>query len=183
MRRTDLVPEDRTQGISVKAADTQLLTTLGGTMAAGEWLDNTRSGLPVVVLGSVTAQRLGITDVGAGVRVWLGEQWFTVIGILAPLELAADIDRAVLIGRDIAQDRSAARLSTASTPSRLSHCWAPSQLGAPSKTGSPRAQTSASLRRISRLRRRTHRGRGVHLGHGRSGRGVGGRDRTVRLPG
>lgn len=105
VRRTDLVPEGRSQGISVKAADTQLLTTLGATMADGEWLDSTRSGLPVVVLGSVTAQRLGITDVGTGVRVWLGEQWFTVIGILAPLELAADIDRAALIGRGIAQDQ------------------------------------------------------------------------------
>jgi putative ABC transport system permease protein len=36
------------------------------------------------------------------VQVWLGDQWFSVVGILEPLELAPDIDRAVLIGRGIA---------------------------------------------------------------------------------
>jgi putative ABC transport system permease protein len=100
--RTDLAPSDQTGGITVKAADTQLLETLVGEMADGEWLDEARAGLPVVVLGSVTAERLGITDVGDGVQVWLGEQWFTVIGIMEPLELAPDLDTSAMIGRDIA---------------------------------------------------------------------------------
>jgi putative ABC transport system permease protein len=100
--RTDLAPSDQTGGITVKAADTQLLDTLVGEMADGEWLDEARAGLPVVVLGSVTAERLGITDVGDGVQVWLGGQWFTVIGILEPLELAPDLDTSAVIGRDIA---------------------------------------------------------------------------------
>jgi putative ABC transport system permease protein len=100
--RTLLAPSDQTGGITVKAADTQLLDTLVGEMADGEWLDEARAGLPVVVLGSVTAERLGITDVGDGIQVWLGGQWFTVIGIIEPLELAPDLDTSAIIGRDIA---------------------------------------------------------------------------------
>ena len=100
--RTDLVPEDLTGGISVKAADTDLLDTLVGSVADGEWLDAVRSDLPVTVLGAVTAQRLGIDDVADGVRVWIGEEWFTVIGILDELPLAPDIDRSAIIGTGIA---------------------------------------------------------------------------------
>jgi putative ABC transport system permease protein len=100
--RTDLAPSDRTGGITVKAVDTQLLDTLVGEMADGEWLDEARAGLPVVVLGSVAAERLGISDVGDGVQVWLGGQWFTVIGITEPLELAPDLDASAMIGRDVA---------------------------------------------------------------------------------
>jgi putative ABC transport system permease protein len=110
--RTDLAPSDQTGGITVKAADTQLLDTLVGEMADGEWLDDARAGLPVVVLGSVTAERLGITDVGDGVQVWLGDQWFTVIGIMEPLELAPDLDTSAIVGRDIA----VAELGAAETP-------------------------------------------------------------------
>jgi putative ABC transport system permease protein len=100
--RTDLAPSDQTGGITVKAGDTQLLDTLVGEMAAGEWLDEARAGLPVVVLGSVAAERLGITEVGDGVQVWLGGQWFAVIGIMERLELAPDLDSSAVIGRDIA---------------------------------------------------------------------------------
>ena len=100
--RSDLAPTAKTGGISVKAADTRLLATLVGTMADGEWLDATRADLPLVVLGSVSAERLGIDDVSAGVQVWLGERWFTVIGIMEPLQLAPSLDTAAIIGRGIA---------------------------------------------------------------------------------
>jgi putative ABC transport system permease protein len=112
VRPTDLVPSEQTGGITVKATDIHLLDTLVGEMADGEWLDETRANLPVVVLGSVTAERLGVTDVGDGVQVWLGERWFTVIGIMEPLELAPDLDSAALIGRPIAT----AELGAAETP-------------------------------------------------------------------
>jgi putative ABC transport system permease protein len=113
--RTDLAPSEQTGGITVKAADTRLLDTLVGQMADGEWLDDTRSGLPVVVLGSVAAERLGISDVGDGVQVWLGDQWFTVIGIMEPFELAPDLDTSAIIGREIA----AAELGAADTPGTI----------------------------------------------------------------
>ncbi len=102
VRRTDLVPEGDTQGLSVRAADPGLLSALAGEVATGEWLDGVRSDLPVVVLGSVAAERLGITGVADGAQVWIGDRWFTVIGILEPLELAADIDRSALVGEGIA---------------------------------------------------------------------------------
>jgi len=104
VRRTDLVPATHTGGITVKAADPALLDTLAAEVADGVWLDTTRSSLPVAVLGSVAAERLGITDVADGARIYVGEQWFSVIGILRSVELAQDIDRSVLIGRDIAID-------------------------------------------------------------------------------
>jgi putative ABC transport system permease protein len=99
--RTDLVPPDQTGGISVQSADPELLETLGGRMVAGEFLDEARSAYPVAVLGSVAAERLGIAR--TGVLVWLGERWFTVGGILAPLELAPGLDRSVLIGYEAAE--------------------------------------------------------------------------------
>lgn len=110
--RTDLAPSAQTGGISVEAADVHLLDTLVGEMADGEWLDDSRAGLPVVVLGSVAAERLGITDVSEGLQVWLGERWFTVIGIMEPLELAPNLDSAAIIGRDLAT----ADLGAAETP-------------------------------------------------------------------
>jgi putative ABC transport system permease protein len=113
--RTDLAPSDQTGGITVEAADTRLLDTLVGEMADGEWLDESRSELPVVVLGSLAAQRLGVTDVGDGVQVWLGERWFTVIGVMEPLGLAPDLDTAAVIGRAYA----AAELGAPETPGTI----------------------------------------------------------------
>ena len=110
--RNDLVPPTRTGGLTVRAADTQLLDTVVGRLADGEWLDGVRSGLPVTVLGSVAAERLGISEVGDGVAVWLGGQWFAVIGILEPVELSPPLDRAAIIGRAIAE----AEFATAETP-------------------------------------------------------------------
>jgi putative ABC transport system permease protein len=112
VRRTDLVPATRTGGITVKAVDVALLDTLQGRLADGEWLDEVRTGLPVTVLGSVAAERLGITDVGHGVAVWLGDRWFTVVGILEPLELSPDLDRAAVVG----QGAAAAELDAAEAP-------------------------------------------------------------------
>jgi putative ABC transport system permease protein len=102
VRRTDLVPETRTQGISVKAADLDLVETLAGSVANGRWLDAASAQLPAVVLGSVAAERLGIDDVSIGPMVWLGDRWFAVVGILDSFELAQDIDRSALIGRPYA---------------------------------------------------------------------------------
>jgi putative ABC transport system permease protein len=56
-----------------------------------------------VVLGSVAAERRGISSLDGGPLVYLGRQWFPVIGILNDMPLAPDIDRSVLIGYDVAQ--------------------------------------------------------------------------------
>jgi putative ABC transport system permease protein len=100
--RTDLVPESRSGGISVRVSDTGLLATLGGTLADGRFLDGATDHLPVVVLGSVAAERLGLADFDGSASVSLGGHWFGVIGILDPIELAPSLDRSVLIGEDAA---------------------------------------------------------------------------------
>jgi putative ABC transport system permease protein len=56
-----------------------------------------------VVLGSAAADRLGVARAGAEVRVWLGGRWFTVVGVLAPVPLAPELDTSALIGWPVAQ--------------------------------------------------------------------------------
>jgi putative ABC transport system permease protein len=101
VRRTNYIPEEETGGISVAAADVDLLTTLGATVRTGVYLDAAKARYPAVVLGSKAAERLGITR--PGVAVWLGGHWFTVVGILNPVELAPDLNSAALIGLPIAK--------------------------------------------------------------------------------
>jgi putative ABC transport system permease protein len=112
VRRTDLIPEGQTGGIAVYAADTNLLATLGGTLAAGSFLNAASSRYPAVVLGSAAAQRLAIRR--TGVLVWLGDRWFNVVGILDRLELAPELDRSALIGY-AAAERAFAHEGTAAT--------------------------------------------------------------------
>ncbi len=101
--RTDFIPEGQTGGITVQAVSTDLLKTLGGTISAGRFLDDASSTYPTTVLGSVAAQRLGIGSVTGDQLVWLGGQWFTVIGILDQFELSPDLDRAALVGLPAAE--------------------------------------------------------------------------------
>ena len=101
VRRTPYISEEETGGIGVAAADTDLPATLGATLRAGVFLNAATARYPAVVLGSIAAQRLGIDRVG--VNVWLADRWFTVVGILDPIELAPDLDRSALVGLPIAK--------------------------------------------------------------------------------
>ena len=101
--RNDLVPANLTGGIGVYATDTRLLETLNGSMAHGSFLTEANRDYPVAVLGAVSAERLGIRDLDTPVRVWLGERWVDVAGVLDAFALAADLDRAVLIGDGAAE--------------------------------------------------------------------------------
>jgi putative ABC transport system permease protein len=104
VRRTDYIPPARTNGISVLAADPNLLATLNGTIEQGVFLNEANSRYPAIVLGSVAAERLAITSLQAGPMVYVDGRWFSVVGILDPLPLAPDIDRAGLVGYPIAQE-------------------------------------------------------------------------------
>lgn len=97
-RRSELVPEADTGGILVQAATPDLLETLGGRVASGRFLDEATAGYPTVVLGAVAAQRLGVTSAAGGPQVFIGGSYYTVVGVLDPLELASEIDRSALIG-------------------------------------------------------------------------------------
>lgn len=115
VRRTDLIPKAETGGIAVRSAATGLLETLAGRVASGRFLDAATERYPTVVLGAVAAQRLGITDVSNRPQVYLGGQWFAVIGVLDPLPLAPEIDRSALVGFPVAIDR----LGADGTPSTV----------------------------------------------------------------
>jgi putative ABC transport system permease protein len=109
VRRTDRVDPEETSGLAVYAARTDLLSVLRGTIHSGHFLDSVSERFPTVVLGSVAATRLGIDRVepGSSRQVWLGGRWFTVIGILDKMPLAPEIERSVLIGWPVAQERFA----------------------------------------------------------------------------
>lgn len=102
VRRTDKIDPAETGGISVQAADTDLLESLGGTLVAGRFLDDAVDGYPAVVLGSVAASRLGITALDEPVLVWIADRWWSVVGIMDSLPLAPELDRSALVGRDAA---------------------------------------------------------------------------------
>jgi putative ABC transport system permease protein len=91
--RTDRIPPAQTGGISVMAAQLDLLPTVGAEVASGTWLNAATSRYPAVVLGAVAARRLGSVP-----SVHLGGRWFTVTGVLAPVPLAPELDSAVLVG-------------------------------------------------------------------------------------
>jgi putative ABC transport system permease protein len=67
------------------------------------WFDDAKAAYPNVVLGSIAAERLGIRKVSGTQQVWLGERWFTVIGILNLFELAPDLDRSVFVSHAAAE--------------------------------------------------------------------------------
>jgi putative ABC transport system permease protein len=96
--RSPLIPSVNTNSLSVQAASLDLLPTVGASVAQGRYLNAATARLPVVVLGAVAADRLGITRIYRGERVWLGGQWFYVAGILTPAVLAPEIDSSALVG-------------------------------------------------------------------------------------
>ena len=55
------------------------------------------------MLGSVAAERLGIEQVDQGQMISIGGDWFTVVGVLEPFPLAADLDRGAIIGKPVAE--------------------------------------------------------------------------------
>ncbi|MFG2040641.1 ABC transporter permease [Dactylosporangium sp. NPDC048998] len=103
--RTDRVPASNTNGILVLAARTDLCAAVGATVADGAWLNTATERTTAVVLGATAARYLGIHVAGPDVRVWLGGQWFTVVGILAPVPLAAELDSAAFVGWPVARDQ------------------------------------------------------------------------------
>jgi putative ABC transport system permease protein len=103
--RNDEIPAEQNNGIGVNAAQPDLLDTIGGAVASGRWLDDALASYPTVVLGSTTAERLGISQTDGSVSVWLAGEWFTVVGVLDPIPLAPELDSAALIGWPAAADR------------------------------------------------------------------------------
>jgi putative ABC transport system permease protein len=102
VRRNALIDEAETGGIAVVAAEPSLTSTVSLRLARGTFLTAATGRYPVVVLGADAAERLGVRR--TGVRVWLGERWFRVIGILEPAPLASSVDSSALIGFPAAEE-------------------------------------------------------------------------------
>jgi putative ABC transport system permease protein len=96
--RSPYIPDVNTNAISVQAAGLALPAAVSTTVAQGRYLNAATARYPAAVLGAVAAQRLGIDRIYPGERIWVGGQWFYVIGILHPATLAPEIDTAVLVG-------------------------------------------------------------------------------------
>jgi putative ABC transport system permease protein len=96
--RSPLIPAINTNGLSVQAASLGLPDAVGTTVAQGRYLNAATARLPVAVLGSSAARRLGVDHLFPGERIWLGGQWFYLAGILASAPLAPEIDNSVLVG-------------------------------------------------------------------------------------
>ncbi|MEU6250546.1 ABC transporter permease [Glycomyces sp. NPDC047010] len=99
--RTDLIPANESGGIAVKAAEGDLLDVVGASLASGQWIDGAAGDFPAAVLGADAAASLGV-KAGPDVQIWLGGQWFAVVGVLDPVDLAPELDNAALIGWEAA---------------------------------------------------------------------------------
>jgi putative ABC transport system permease protein len=102
--RNPMIPQTNTGGLEVRATSLNLLSVLTTGMARGDWLNEGTARQPVAVLGAVAAQRLGIDRIFPDQRIWLGDQWFNIAGILNPAPLTPDIDNSALIGYPTAQE-------------------------------------------------------------------------------
>lgn len=101
--RTPYVPSVDTNGLTVQAASLNLLSVVATSVAQGRYLNSATAREPVVVLGAVTAQLLGIDRIYPDERIWVGSQWFYIAGILKPAVLASAIDTSVLVGYPAAE--------------------------------------------------------------------------------
>jgi putative ABC transport system permease protein len=101
--RTPYIPPVDTNGLTVQAASLGLLSVVATSVAQGHYLNPATAREPVVVLGAVTAQLLGIDRIYPDERIRVAGQWFYVAGILKPAVLASAIDTSVLIGYPAAQ--------------------------------------------------------------------------------
>lgn len=101
--RSDRIPAAETGGIGARAANLELLDTVGAELTSGTWLNAATARYPAAVLGATAAERLGLGAAGNDTRIYLGNRWFTVIGILAPVPLAPELDLSALVGWDAAR--------------------------------------------------------------------------------
>jgi putative ABC transport system permease protein len=101
-RRSAAIPAIDTGGISVLAAQPTLLTTLSARLLHGAFLGPLADHYPEVVLGYSAAQNLGINTLTPSSQVYIGGQYFAVIGILASVDVAPEIDDAALVSFPIA---------------------------------------------------------------------------------
>ncbi|MFE3560354.1 ABC transporter permease [Streptomyces sp. NPDC059193] len=106
VQRSDHVDNTTYAGLTVLAAQNDLLPVINAKVRTGRFLGPATNTFPTAVLGSVAATRLGIPDLPPNTpapQIFISDRWFTVIGILATTPLSPDIDRSVLVAWDAAR--------------------------------------------------------------------------------
>jgi putative ABC transport system permease protein len=101
--RNPLVPTAQTGGIGVEAASADLPGVMSTTMTSGHFLDSVSGRFPEAVLGAQAASVLQISHVGGHVMLYLGNTWFTVIGIMSSATLDTTLDSDVFISLPVAE--------------------------------------------------------------------------------
>jgi putative ABC transport system permease protein len=101
--RSPYVPTAQTGGIGVDAAGDNLPHVVGTTLASGRFLNAVSDRYPEAVLGAQAASVLQISQVAGHVMVYLGNRWFTVVGILNPVVLDSSLDSTVFTSLPVAE--------------------------------------------------------------------------------
>src|SRR5579875_1757814 len=101
--RSPYVPTEQTGGIGVDAASDDLLAVVGTTLASGHFLGAVAQRYPEVVLGAQAAATLQITQASGHVMLYIGNQWFVVVGILNPVKLDSSLDSVAFISLPVAE--------------------------------------------------------------------------------
>ncbi len=101
--RTPYVPAEQTGGIGVDAASVNLPRVVGTTLASGHFLGTVSQKYPEVVLGAQAAATLQITQASGHVMLYIGNQWFVVVGILNPVKLDSSLDSVAFISLPVAE--------------------------------------------------------------------------------
>jgi putative ABC transport system permease protein len=149
VRRSSLVDQTVTNGISISATDSYFPAATGATIASGRFLDPATERYPAIVLGATAAQRLGIHDVTHTPRVYVTGNWFDVVGILNPITLLPNLDSGAFIGYPVAEKLFA----TAAAPDTVFVVTVPNQVdavrGVLGATANPQSPGEVSVSRPS----------------------------------
>lgn len=149
VRRSAAIPAIQTGGISVLAAEPSLVETLAATMLRGHFLDSIAQRYPEVVLGYSAAQNLGVGTLGATTQVYVDGSYFVVVGIMAPVSVAPEIDDAALVSFPVAMSW----LNLDNRPTRIYLRADPDQVAAVAAvlpfTASPAQPEAVEVRRPS----------------------------------
>jgi putative ABC transport system permease protein len=101
--RSPFVPAEQTGGIGVDAAAANLPEVVGTSLSSGHFLGTVAQHYPEVVLGAQAAATLQIPHVRGHVMLYIGNQWFVVVGILNPVRLDSSLDSVAFISLPMAE--------------------------------------------------------------------------------
>ncbi|MBT1171970.1 ABC transporter permease [Bifidobacterium sp. MA2] len=99
--KNEFVPKSNGNALALAVMRSGALDALGASLSQGHGIDRHNESLPVAVLGSEAAYRLGVT--GVGDRILIDDAWYGVVGILDPVPQAQSLDSSVIIGSKVAK--------------------------------------------------------------------------------